>query len=346
VDQPKGLIVAECGPHGAIDGPLEAMPLAGRPLIAHSLDALASIGIRDVGVVVSPAVAEPIRVVVRDGSDWGLRVSYIRRSVPLGLVHGLLAARDFLAGASAVVLRGDVLATSNLEQVRDQLTDSAPDAVVLVDRGQDDGARRLAAVPDTVDAGARDLQPLGLLARSDALVGAAADTPVAWHGERELTDVVDRLVQTGGRARAHAVSGWWRFGGSPADLIDGNRIALADLKADYSDASLTQTEVQGAVVIHPTASAELAVIRGPVVIGPRVEIRDAYIGPFTSIGADAVIESAEIEHSLVLPGAHIMRLGRRLESSVIGYGARVSRDFALPRALRLNIGSSAEVCLS
>jgi glucose-1-phosphate thymidylyltransferase len=59
-----------------------------------------------------------------------------------------------------------------------------------------------------------------------------------------------------------------------------------------------------------------------------------------------VVEGAEIEHSVVLPGASISHLGGRLEASVIGPKSRVFRDFRLPRALRLTLGEGAEVCLT
>ena len=39
-------------------------------------------------------------------------------------------------------------------------------------------------------------------------------------------------------------------------------------------------------------------------------------------------------------------LAGRLESSVIGSRARVTRDFRLPKALRLNLGEDAEVSLA
>ncbi len=66
---------------------------------------------------------------------------------------------------------------------------------------------------------------------------------------------------------------------------------------------------------------------------------------YTSIGADARIEGAEIERSIILPGATITHIGGRLVGSVIGRQARIFRDFSLPRALRLNVGDGDEVAL-
>ena len=53
-------------------------------------------------------------------------------------------------------------------------------------------------------------------------------------------------------------------------------------------------------------------------IGPGARVHSAYVGPFTSIGADVLIEGAEIENSVVLAGASVTHLSTRLEGSVIG----------------------------
>jgi glucose-1-phosphate thymidylyltransferase len=86
-------------------------------------------------------------------------------------------------------------------------------------------------------------------------------------------------------------------------------------------------------------------VRGPAVIGPGARVTDAYIGPYTSIGAGVVIEGTEIEHSIVLPEAELRYVGTRLESSVIGCGARVLRGFRTPSAIRVSIGDGAEIVL-
>ena len=67
-------------------------------------------------------------------------------------------------------------------------------------------------------------------------------------------------------------------------------------------------------MVHPTARLENSLVRGPAIIGPRARLRDAYVGPYTSIGADVVMEGAEIEHSIVFSGAELRYVGARLES--------------------------------
>ena len=88
--------------------------------------------------------------------------------------------------------------------------------------------------------------------------------------------------------------------------------------------------VEGAVEIHPTATVESSTIVGPAIIGPGALVLDSYIGPYTSIGADVHIEGAEVERSIILPGARITHIGGRLVGSVVGRDARRFRDFSLP----------------
>jgi glucose-1-phosphate thymidylyltransferase len=90
---------------------------------------------------------------------------------------------------------------------------------------------------------------------------------------------------------------------------------------------------------------ESSVIIGPAIVGPGALVVESYIGPYTSIGAHAHIEGAEVERSIILAGASIMHVGGRLVASVVGRDARVARDFSLPRAMRLTVGDGGEVVL-
>ena len=67
---------------------------------------------------------------------------------------------------------------------------------------------------------------------------------------------------------------------------------------------------------------------------------------YTSIGARAQIEGAEIERSIIADGARIMHVGGRIEASTVGRRASIFRDFTLPRAMRLHVGEGVELALN
>jgi glucose-1-phosphate thymidylyltransferase len=102
----------------------------------------------------------------------------------------------------------------------------------------------------------------------------------------------------------------------------------------------------GPVAIDDTATIESSVLNGPLVIGANAHVTDSYVGPYTAIGARAKIDGAEIERSVVFPGASITSMGLRIDGSVIGADARVTREFIPPRALQLWVGQDAHVSLA
>ena len=99
-------------------------------------------------------------------------------------------------------------------------------------------------------------------------------------------------------------------------------------------------------MVHPSARLEDTIVRGPAIIGPGARLTHAYVGPYTSIGADVRIDGSQIEHSIVLDRAELINVGSRLETSVIGRGARISRKFVVPTAMRLSVGAGAEVTVT
>ena len=81
-------------------------------------------------------------------------------------------------------------------------------------------------------------------------------------------------------------------------------------------------------------------IVGPVVIGAGTEVRDSYVGPFTSVAEDCRIVDSEAEYSNVLPDASIEGVAR-VESSLIGRHVAVTPAPSVPRAHRLVRGDTA-----
>ena len=134
--------------------------------------------------------------------------------------------------------------------------------------------------------------------------------------------------------------------GGADELLEANRRMLELLSPDHHGERVFDSEIQGPVALHPSAEVRASVVRGPVAIGPGARISNAYIGPYTSIGAGVDLDCVEIEHSIVLDGAQVRYLEARVEGSVIGPGARVSRDFRMPRALRLSVGEGSHVSFS
>ena len=72
-------------------------------------------------------------------------------------------------------------------------------------------------------------------------------------------------------------------------------------------------------------------------------IRDAYVGPYTAVGENCVIEQAEVEHSILLEASEVRHLDGRMESSLLGRNVKIGRDHRQPRAYRFLVGDNSEI---
>lgn len=323
------------------------VPVANRPLLGHALDWLGAAGIREAMVICGERLANEAREAADGNWPFEVNLRVQRRDECLG--ESLAALRGFLDGEPFVLHLADSLARESLTSL---LGDDEPDgleAIVVVHTSEDRprsvvdirerlGAARGAAPPELGRSATAGVAVLGA-----GVVNETSDLD-AWPGS-ELNALAGRVNQVGGRVRVRRAKGWWRFGHGADTALEGNRFALEALGELPLRGEIIDSRVQGAVSVHPTARLDSSVVRGPVVIGAGVRLRDAYVGPYTSIGDDVVIEGAEVEYSIVMPEASIRHLGARLEGSIVGARARVFRDFGVPRAMRLRVAPEAEVSL-
>lgn len=325
------------------------LPVANRPLLAYGLHALRDCGAEDVTVVVSPGTASGVRAILREASE-STPVRYLEVDEAASLAGVLQAAGPVLEGRPVLVHLGDALVAQPLPPLFDELAATGADALLVVrDSAELDGtnvvdmaAARPLRLVDERPVPPSDQALAGVFALGPAAVEAALALPEA----AGIPELVRALGDAGGRLETRTVTGSWKYTGGVDGLLAANRMVLDQLTTDVAGCDLSEARIEGRVRIHPTAVVERATIRGPAVIGPRAVLRDAFVGPYSAVGAGVRLEGAELEHSIVLDAATIRHLGRRLEDSLVGSGATVTRDFAFPSGLRLRVGRRAEVLLA
>jgi glucose-1-phosphate thymidylyltransferase len=326
--------------------PALALPIANRPLARYGLEAMRGCGIAELAILVSPGAAEAGIALAEDAARLGLDPQVIETPDD-GPVAALLAARDFVSDDAVLLHRADGFVAGALEQEVAAFAQDGADMGLLVpgaDAGHDEaGALRL-VTHARIPAGDDALAPAAVL--GPAALGHAAAAAAAGRAPSTLVALALALREAGGTVDVRGVAGAWSYRDEVDDLLEGNRLVLDLIGRDLSGVDASQARIEGRVTIHRSAVVERTTIRGPAVIGPGAVLVDAFVGPYTSIGENVHLEGAEIEHSIVLSGAAIRHVGRRLEASIVGREANVHRDFELPAALRVRVGRRAEVSLA
>ena len=324
--------------------------MANKPVLFYGVEAIVAAGIREIGVVVGDT-HEEIQQALGDGSRFGARITYIDQDAPRGLAHAVLISEPYLRGEPFVMYLGDNLIADGITALVDDYRRIGCNSQILLARVSNPeqfGVAELAngtvvRLTEKPPQPRSDLALVGVYMFDDTIFEAVRAIRPSARQELEITDAIQWLVDHGKSVHPHIVSGWWKDTGKIEDMLEANRIILDTFKPRGLESVDSGCRVEGKVVVEPGARLFQSTIRGPAIIGPGAEIRNAFVGPYTSIGPDCFVESCEIENSIVLQGSRLEKIPGRIADSLIGTNVRIHPGHERPRVHRFLIGDNSEI---
>ncbi|MEM4173085.1 MAG: sugar phosphate nucleotidyltransferase [Candidatus Caldarchaeum sp.] len=308
-----------------VNRPKHVLPLAGKPLVARTVEALVDSGVEEVGVLVgyrSDLIVNALRTIGQN------RVAYIVQRNIAGTGAAVMECKSFLAGQEHfLVVYGDLtLDAAALKDFLSFFVEGGWDgAVAAVDVGE----TRAYGVVETRNSllvrirekeDVRGPVNAGVYVLGSYIFEALERVGPSPRGEVELTDALNLLASLGRRIGVKLFeAGWWYDVGRPSDYLAANHVFLRRI---YGEGVLFEDGVE---------VGDGASVRGPVYLGRNVRV-----------GSMCVLEGPTMvcDNSTIMAGS-LVRRSIVLENCMVGPGSKVVDSIlcegsAFPKGLEVN----------
>ncbi|MBN1304823.1 MAG: hypothetical protein JXA13_10345 [Anaerolineales bacterium] len=313
--------------------PKPLVSVAGKTTLAHTLDmfkTLPQIKNAEFVFIVDPFLGKSQISQYMQEHYPELTVHYTIQSEMKGQSHALWMARDHLSGPTLMVF-SDTLIKTDFSFLENEILDGVawvkpvpdPRRFGVAEVSKDGLITRMIEKPDSMN---NNLALVGcyFFAEGKGLAAAIEEQltqDINLHGEYYLVDAVNMMIAGGSKMRTEQTDIWVDTG-TVAAALETNAFLLANGHSNADNFSKPDVKI-----IHPTY------------IHPSAQVKEAVIGPNTSIGPDCKIDQAVIQNSIIEEGAQITRVA--LAGSFIGRNCLIIGQSHSEKPVTINIGDDS-----
>ena len=298
-------------PH-TLTTPKPLIPIAGKPIVywlVHDIAEVCGEQIDNIGFVIGRSFGETIESELHEiAKKLGAKGHLFYQDEPLGTAHAIYCAANILSGKTIVAF-ADTLFKANFK------LNSEQDGIIWVHKVEDPSAfgvvqlNNSGEIEDFVEKPTNfvsDLAIIGIYYFKDGVllkkeIEVLIDNKIKDDGEYQLTRVLKTLKEKGTKFVPGEVDDW---------LDCGNKQATVETHQAYFNF------MENKKIISKTSKTKNSVLIEPVYLGENVEIDNAVIGPYVSVGDNSKISESRIQNSIIQKDSQIKNAN--LANSMLG----------------------------
>jgi glucose-1-phosphate thymidylyltransferase len=336
--------------------PKPLVPVANKPLIAYALEVLKCAGIEDIAIIVND-LSSPIVSAINSGKAYGVNVEYIVQEQQMGLAHAIGMSQPFVGDEPFCVLLGDNIFQDKMTPLLRSFPESTAEATIALIEVPDPERFGVAVVRDSKivelmekpNPAPTNLAISGAYLLRRSIFDAIGNIKPSRRGELEITDAIQYLVSSGQSVKPYVLQGWWIDAGKPDAIIQANQLVMGDMPytppPDDKAMIIGKCDISHRVTLGEGSQIIDSVIRGPVIIGSNVTIKNSFIGPYSAIGDNVTIENSEIDASIVMKNCTVRHIAGRIDASLMADNSTLTSAGHVPASHRFILAENSYVQL-
>ncbi len=257
----KGIILA--GGTGSRLFPLtkitskQLLPIYDRQMIFYPLETLKNSGIRDILVITDPKNAEQVKLLLGDGADMGLAITYCVQDKPRGLPEAFILGEDFIGSDNVTLILGDNIFNDTFVKEVSTFTKGARIFAKEVDDPERFGVvtfdenNKVTSLEEKPVVPKSNLAIPGFYIFDNRVVEFAKTLTPSKRGELEIVDLQKKYLALG-ELEAFKFTGDWVDAGTFDSLLEAN--IWAKHKKDLSAGTETKPKVAVLILIDGQTS--------------------------------------------------------------------------------------------
>lgn len=163
-------------------------------------------------------------------------------------------------------------------------------------------------------------------------------------GELEITDAIQKQLETGGRVTYELIQGWWKDTGQLQDILEANRLMLDEIDCEFKTLPQSNSVFMGKSKSGKCYYRKQYNYRA-CCIADDTTITNSCIGPYTSIDKAVTVNDCEIDNCIILENAKIDGIHKRISGSLIGRKVQIKELHKRPFSHTFLLGDDSEIDL-